>query len=157
MAGSEEDRTTEWRPVSKLYRRPPGLAWLLGLLVVPLVLGAIGHGMLDKSKKETSAPSVNASPSMTAAAPSVSVTAPNAQGLSFTRNGNDVTVSGTVPDEATRASLLSAVKASFGPDVNVVDKLTLSSGAPAPDISAVSAVLKAGASIPGFGLNVGAD
>ena len=29
---------TKWRRTSKFYRRPPGLAWLIGLVVIPLLL-----------------------------------------------------------------------------------------------------------------------
>jgi len=90
---------------------PRGLAWLLGLLLIPLALGALGYGMLEKSKKEIHVPSVSAPPSVSVPAlPGVSVTAPtiaapNLAALSFTRNGNDVTVSGSVdmPGKAKRA------------------------------------------------------
>ena len=50
MAGSEEIRTTtQTRRDSRFYRKPPGLGWLLSLLLVPLLLGAIGYATRDKS------------------------------------------------------------------------------------------------------------
>jgi peptidoglycan-binding protein ArfA len=109
---------------TKFNRRPPGLGWLLALLLVPLLLGAIGYATLDKSKKETNPPSVNASPTLSVP----SVTAPNATApgvsfapLSITRNGNDITLSGDLPDGAAKASLLDGVKKALRPGVNVVD------------------------------------
>ena len=57
-----------------VYRRPPGLGWLLALLAIPLLLGAVGCGILDKAADvEVSMPTVG--PSVTLTAPTV--TAPN--------------------------------------------------------------------------------
>jgi len=57
---------TEWRTESRFYRRAPGLGWLLGLLLIPLLLGWLGWGAL-KPKTDVTAPGV------TVSAPSVSV------------------------------------------------------------------------------------
>jgi hypothetical protein len=51
MAGSDEaPETTEWRRASKFYRRPPGLPWLIGLVVIPLLLGVIGYGEVNRNR-----------------------------------------------------------------------------------------------------------
>lgn len=46
MTGSDDVRVsasaTEWRRESRYFRRSPGLGWLLGLLLIPLLLGLIG-------------------------------------------------------------------------------------------------------------------
>ena len=161
MAGSDQTRTTTgWRTASKFYRRPPGLGWLLALLLVPLLLGAIGYATLEKSKKETNPPSVNASPTLNVP----SVTAPNATvpGVSFaplsiTRNGNDITLSGDLPDGAAKASLLDGVKGALGPGVNVVDNLNIKPGVNTPDFSGLGSVLKAAAPIPDFNFKLNGD
>ena len=63
MTGSGDARVsataTEWRRESRYYRRTPGLGWLLGLLLIPLLLGLIGWGTLGKPKVSVSAPSIS--------------------------------------------------------------------------------------------------
>jgi peptidoglycan-binding protein ArfA len=163
MSSSEEGRTIAgWRTASRLYRKPPGLGWLLALLAIPLLLALLGWGALDKSHKgvEVAVPSVN--PSATLSVPSA--TAPNANvpgaglgSLSILRNGNDITLSGDLPDLATKTSLLDTLKAAFGPDVNLIDNLNIKAGVNAPDLSALGAVLKAAVDIPDFGWKVDGD
>ena len=67
MAGSDDARVnaaaTEWRTESRYYRRSPGLGWLLGLLLIPLLFGWLGWGALK--------------PKVNIGAPSISVTAPS--------------------------------------------------------------------------------
>ena len=73
MTGSGEKRVTatatEWRTESRYYRRSPGLGWLLGLALIPLLLGWLGWGVL---KPKTADLNVTA-PSVTVSVPSVSV------------------------------------------------------------------------------------
>ncbi len=78
MTGSGEKRVTatatEWRTESRYYRRSPGLGWLLGLALIPLLLGWLGWGVLKPKVPDlnVTAPSVSVSvPSVTV--PSVSV------------------------------------------------------------------------------------
>lgn len=53
MPDPDETRTiTGWKTASRLYRRSPGLGWLLALLVVPLLLGLLGWGVLDNSGED---------------------------------------------------------------------------------------------------------
>ena len=57
MAGSDETpETTQWRRTSKFYRRPPGLAWLIGLVVLPLLLAVIGYDELDRTQTGVNGP-----------------------------------------------------------------------------------------------------
>jgi peptidoglycan-binding protein ArfA len=57
MAGSDTaPEATEWRRTSKFYRQPPGLAWLIGLLVIPLLLGVIGYGELGRTLSDVTGP-----------------------------------------------------------------------------------------------------
>jgi peptidoglycan-binding protein ArfA len=162
MTSSGQTRTTEWRTASRFYRRPPGLGWLIGLVAVPLLLGAIGYHALPKA--HVSAPSVGA-PSVSAPSlPNATVNAPNVNApalsfapLSLVRNGNDITLSGDLPDAAARASLLDALKGAFGPGVNLIDKTDLKGGVNTPDPSSLGAVFKAAAPISGFNFKLDGD
>src|SRR3954464_2909069 len=88
MSVSDEDRTiTDWRTESRLYRRKPGLGWILALIAIPLLLALIGLGALSGSNKsvDLAVPSVPASATRTvpAAAPAMTgpaVTGPDANG-----------------------------------------------------------------------------
>lgn len=78
MTGSGEKRVTatatEWRTESRYYRRSPGLGWLLGLALIPLLLGLLGWGVLKPKAPDLNltAPSVSV-PVPTISAPSVAV------------------------------------------------------------------------------------
>jgi len=154
MTGSGDARVsataTEWRTESRFYRRPPGWPWLLGLLLIPLLLGWIAWGALGLGK-----PKVSVSlPSVSVTAPSVSVPSLNLAPLSLLRNGNDFTLTGELPDDAAKASLLAATKAALGPGVNVIDNLSVKAGVSAPDFSGLGGLLKAAGDIPDFGFKV---
>jgi peptidoglycan-binding protein ArfA len=163
MATSEETRTiTDWRTDSKFYRRPPGLGWLLALLAVPLLLALLGWGVLDKSKKDANASVPSVSPSATVTAPSVSPPSTNLPGptfapLSIIRSGNGITLSGDLPDADAKAKLLDMLKGVFGPNVNLIDNLTVKAGAKAPDLSGLGNVVKAAVNIPDFNWKVDGD
>jgi peptidoglycan-binding protein ArfA len=162
MPSSHETPTTEWRTASRFYRRPPGLGWLLGLLVVPLLLGVIGYHALPKahvSAPSVGAPSVSAPslPNATVNAPNVSAPALSFAPLSLVRTGNNITLSGDLPGAAARASLLDALKGAFGPLVNIIDKTDLKAGVNTPDPSSLGAVFKVAAPIPGFNFKLDGD
>ena len=79
MPGSDDSRTiTGYRTASTFYRRPPGAAWLLALLAIPLLLALIGWAGLKKPDADAnlSLPSVN---------PSATLTAPNINAPTSTR------------------------------------------------------------------------
>ncbi len=69
MAGSgEAPEATKWRRTSKFYRRPPGLPWLIGLVVIPLLLAVISYGEPGRTRPEATGPA-GALPTLIAPAP----------------------------------------------------------------------------------------
>ena len=154
MTGSGDARvtatTTGWHTESRYYRRSPGLGWLLGLLLIPLLFGWLGWGAL-KPKVDINAPSINAT------APNLSVPGLNFSPLSLLRNGKDWTLSGILPDLASKNSLMAALKAALGGGVNLIDKIDIAAGAVAPDFSGLGAVLKAAGDIGDFRYTVDRD
>lgn len=161
MSGSNETRTiTGWRPATRYYRRAPGLGWLLALLAVPLLLGLLGWGLLDKSEKDVdlTLPSVDPTATLSeTAAPNAGMPNISWGALSVLRNGNDLTLTGALPTEAAKTSFLDALKGLFGPTVNVVDNLTVTEGASIPDLSGIVAAMKPDVAIPDFAWTVGGD
>lgn len=145
MTGSGDARVsataTEWRTESRYYRRSPGLGWLLGLLLIPLLFGWLGWGALK--------------PKLDVHAPDVSVSGPNLPKLNFSplsilRNGNDFTLSGILPDLNVKEKLLGVLKTALGPAANLIDKLDIAAGATAPDFDGLSGLFKAAVDIPDF-------
>ena len=110
-------------------------------------------------------PSVN--PSATLAAPSVNapdVNAPDVNApemnfapLSILRNGNGFTLSGELPDIATKNGLLDSLKLAFGPHINFTDNLNLKAGVNAPDFAALGSILGAAIDIPDFNFDLNGD
>jgi peptidoglycan-binding protein ArfA len=163
MTGSEiSGHNTEQRAVSKFYRRPPGVGWLVGLLIIPLLLGAVGYGVQNRAESGIDATPPSVDPSATLTVPTVAAPSANLPGMSFAplsivRAGNDVSLSGELPDGAAKASLLDMLRGAFGPDVNVVDKLNIKSGVNAPDFSGLGGLFKAAANIPDFNFDLNGD
>jgi peptidoglycan-binding protein ArfA len=153
MSDPDQTRTiTGWRSASRFYRRNPGPGWLLALFAIPLLLALLGWGVLDNSPRESdlTSPHVSASETVPAmSAPNVSLPTV-APALSILRNGNDITLSGDLPDLAAKTALLDTLKGVFGPDVNLIDKLNITAGVSAPDLSGLGAVFKAALDIPDF-------
>ena len=101
---------------------------------------------------------------MSATATLPSVTTPNVNlpslswgALSLLRNGNDVTLTGDLPDRAAKTSLLDSVRGLFGPNVNVIDNLTIKDGVSIPDLSGIGTALKSDVDIPDFNWKVDGD
>ncbi|MGV9800447.1 channel-forming protein ArfA/OmpATb [Mycobacterium sp. NPDC003449] len=159
MSRSDETRTiTGWRTASKLYRRPPGLGWLLALIAVPLLLGLIGWSTIDRAGNGEGLTLPNVDASATLSAPEPDAPNPAFAPLSITRNGNDITLTGDVPDEAAKAALIDSMRAKFGPDVNLIDNLTVKPGVSTPDPAALGPVFEAAAAgIPDFDLKIDGD
>jgi peptidoglycan-binding protein ArfA len=164
MAGSGEDRTiAEWRTDSRLYRRRPGLGWLIALIAVPLLLALIGWGATGRSAKtpEVALPSVNPSATLTvpAASPSASPTA-EAGGqfgaMSIVRTGKGFTLTGEVPDDATKASLPDTIRQAM-PGATIVDNLTVKPGVKAPEFAGLGALFGAAIDVTDFGANLVGD
>jgi len=152
MTGSGDARvtatTTGWRTESRYYRRSPGWGWLLGLLLIPLLFGWLGWSAI-KPQADISAPSITA-------------TAPSVPGMKFSplsllRNGKDWTLTGIMPDLASKNSLLAAMKAALGGGVNLIDKIDIAAGATVPDFGGLAALLKAAADIGDFRYTVDRD
>ncbi len=163
MGGSDEAaEATEWRRTSKFYRRVPGLPWLVGLIVIPLLLAVIGYGELDRTRPgitgPTSAlPSLNA-PKPPAGAQNTPAIPPLALApVSITHSGNDIKLSGDMPSVSAKESLLAAVKGGFGPNVDIVDHVRINPDIMSLDFSNAAPVFKAAASVPDFGLAVKGD
>jgi peptidoglycan-binding protein ArfA len=158
---------------TKFYRRQPGLGWLLALLVIPALIALIGWAGTDRSANDPvlTAPSVNPSATLTtpaspAAAPTTTAGMP-AGGyapFSIVRNGNvgdpagamGFTVSGEVPDDATKTSLIQALVTTM-PGAKIVDELKIAPGVTVPDVAGLGGVFSAAIGIPGFGLNLVGD
>ena len=145
---------TEWRTESRWYRRSPGIGWLLGLLLIPLLFGWLGWGALK--------------PTGTATAPEVGVTVPSASvgvskpslsfsPLSILRNGRDFTLTGLLPDLRMKERLFGALKAALGANVNLIDKLDVAAGATTPDVDGFAGLFTAAADIPDFRFVVQGD
>jgi peptidoglycan-binding protein ArfA len=164
MAGSDEaPEATQWRPTSRFYRRFPGLPWLVGLIVIPLLLAVIGHGELGRTRSDFNGPT-GALPTLNAHTPSYGG-APNSPTIppvalapvSITRSGNDIKLSGDTPTPEAKDSLLAALKAGFGPNINIIDDIRINRDITSLDFSNAAAVFKAAASVADFGLTIKGD
>ncbi len=155
MTGSsdarESDIATEWRRESRYYRRSPGWGWLLGLLLIPLLFGWLGWGAV----KPTAAVDV---PNITAPAlPGASAPGLNLAPLSIVRNGKDFTLTGELPDLSVKDKLLSALKTTLGPGINLIDNLAVKSGVSAPDLAGISPVFATAKDITDFSFNLAGE
>ncbi|BBX11944.1 hypothetical protein MNVM_10250 [Mycobacterium novum] len=113
-------------------------ARLVAAALVAMLLGATGCGLRDASPDGTD--------------PGAAMPAP----LSVIRQGNEITLSGDVPDPAAKRALLDAVITSAD-DVTVVDRLGVTPGAATPDFAASAPVFEAAAVIGDFALHAAAD
>jgi peptidoglycan-binding protein ArfA len=163
MAGSGEapetthvPEATQWRRASKFYRLSPGLPWLIGLVAIPLLLGVIGYGEVNRNRSEVSGPPV-ALPTLSALPGSSNAPAISLAPVSITRSDNDITLRGDLPNAAAKASLVDAIKASAGPDLKVIDQLRVNPHVNSLDFSNAGPVFKAAVPIPDFNLVVKGD
>jgi len=161
MPGSDENLTiTGWRQATRYYRRAPGLGWLLALLLIPLLLGLLGWGVLNKPDKDIDLTAPTVSPTATlpeVTAPNVNMPGLSWGALSLLRSGNDVTLTGVLPTEDAKTGLLNSVRGLFGPSVNVIDNLTVQDGVSIPDLSGIADALKPDVDIPDFSWKVEGD
>jgi peptidoglycan-binding protein ArfA len=161
-ATEETPTANEWRRVSKYYRQPLGLAWLIGLVVIPLLLGAIGYGLQDRL--------VSWAPGHTGKVPTLTRPAPapsQSTGLSvpaitlapaaIVRNGNTIVLSGDFPDQKARAALVDAVAGALPAGVSMIDRLGVNPDVNALDFTDAGKVFSAAAPIPDFKLTVQGD
>lgn len=163
MAGSDEaPEATQWRRTSKFYVRGPGLPWLIGLIVIPLLLAVIGYGELDRTRPAFNGPT-GALPTLHAPKPSgaapetPTIPAVSLAPVSITRSGNDIKLSGDMPSLEAKESLLAALKGGFGPNIDIIDNVQINPDITSLDFSNAAPVFKAAASVPDFGLAIKGD
>lgn len=163
MASTDEaPATTEWRRAAKFYRRPLGVPWLIALVAIPLLLGAIGYGVQDRSQSEAGSPPTGL---LTLAPPAPPGDQPNMATIlplwlapvSIVRNGDDVTLRGEFPDESAKRALLEPVIAAVGSTANVIDMLGINPDVISLDFSDAGPLFNAAMPIRNFSLTVNGD
>ena len=169
MPDSEDTRTiTGYRTASKFYRRPPGAAWLLALLAIPLLLGLIGWAGLNKSDTGDVEPHPAEHQSVGdpdgtqcqrpgCQRPNVNPPDLNFAPLSILRNGNGFTLSGELPSLEAKTGLLDSLRLAFGPDINLTDNLNVKAGVNAPDFAVLGSIFGAAIDIPNFNFDLNGD
>jgi peptidoglycan-binding protein ArfA len=130
-------------------RRSLSLPWLIGVVVIPLLIAAIGHGVFARTGAGT-APVV-ASSSRPGKPPLA--LAP----LSIARSGNDITLTGDFPDDSAKAVLTRVLKGALPAGVNIVDQIQINPTVDALDFSNAGPIFKNSASITDFNLAVSGD
>lgn len=126
----------------------PGLAWLIALVVIPLLIAAIGYEVSARSPSGR----VSSAPSSGAGAPKFSLAA-----FSMLRNGNSVTLTGDFPDESAKAALLKVLTDALPPGPDIVDQIRIDPAVDALDFAKAKPVFADSASIADFALTVGGD
>ncbi|WP_133160883.1 hypothetical protein [Mycobacterium ahvazicum] len=132
-------------PIS--YPRSLGMGWLIGLVVIPLLITAIGYA-----------------PSRAAHAPPVVVSSGNPgkpplslAPLSIVRNGNDITLTGEFPDDSAKAVLTKVLKGALPAGLSIIDRIQIDPKVDTLDFSNAGKIFKNSASITDFGLTVNGD
>ncbi len=135
-------------------RRSLSLPWLIGLVVIPLLIAAIGHAAFERPRSTNGASGAlpTVAPSSKSGAPKLSL-AP----LSITRNGNNITLNGDFPDDSAKAALVKALKGSLPANVNIVDQIRINPDVDALDFAHAGPVFADSASITDFNLTVNGD
>ena len=154
-AGSGTTAATAYsRRPPPFFRKTPGLPWLLGLVVIPLLIAAIGYFALDRpgSANAPSRALPTPAPSSTSGAPKIVLAA-----FSISRNANVITLTGAFPDDSAKAALIKVLKGSLPPEVNIVDQTSIDPNVKALDFSNAVPVFKDSASIADFNLTVDGD
>jgi peptidoglycan-binding protein ArfA len=139
-------------PISR--RRSLGLPWLIGLVVIPLLIAAVGNGAFERLRSghgPAGAPPAIASSSKPGKPP-LSL-AP----LSIARNGNGITLTGDFPDDSAKAVLTKVLKNALPAGVDIVDQIRINPNVDALDFSNAGPVFKNSASITDFNLTVDGD
>jgi peptidoglycan-binding protein ArfA len=136
------------------HRRSLGLPWLIAVVVIPLLVATIGHVAFERPGPVTGPAGAlpTLAPSGKPAPPKLSL-AP----LSITRSGNDLTLSGDFPDDSAKAALMTALRGSLPPGVNVVDQIHINPNVDALDFAKAGPIFKDTGSIPDFSLTVNGD
>ncbi|HEU4360326.1 MAG TPA: BON domain-containing protein [Mycobacterium sp.] len=149
--GSGDGSTTkQGRTVSRFYRRPVGLAWLVGLALIPLLLAVIGYGIADRSRSQAGGEPGPGSAAPTLTEPTLAPMAPAGLApVSIARHGDEVILEGNLPSDIARRTLLDSVMAAMD-DVNIIDNLGVNPNIKTLDFSTAGPVFEAAAAIPDF-------
>ncbi|BBZ47862.1 channel-forming protein ArfA/OmpATb [Mycobacterium parmense] len=138
----------------EFYRRSLGVPWLIALGAIPLLIAVIGAGGLDRPRS-VSGP---AGPVPTLAAPTaVAAANTSLSPFSIIRSGNDITVSGDLPDDSAKAALMKSLTGSLPPGINVTDQVHINPNTHALDFSKSAPIFADSASISDFTLTVSQD
>ena len=161
MAGHDDaPDATQWRTTSKFYRQVPGLSWLIGLIVIPLLRAVISYGEPGHTRPAATGPK-GALPTLNepklGAANTPTVPPVSLAPVSITRSGNDIKLSGDMPTSSAKESLLAALKDGFGTNIDIVDSVRINPDITSLDFSNAAVVFKAAASVPDFGLAIKGD
>ncbi|MEZ0351881.1 BON domain-containing protein [Mycobacterium sp. pR1184] len=126
------------------YRRSLGMGWLIGVVVIPLLIAAIGY-----------APSGTPHPPPVVASPGNPGKPPlSLAPLSIVRNGNDITLTGEFPDDSAKAVLTRVLKGALPAGISIIDRIQIDPNVDALDFSNAGTIFKNSASITDFGLTV---
>lgn len=136
----------------RLYRRPPGAGWLVALIAVPLTLAVIGSGGWNQPADSLPLTGVSTTLAPDGGPHAAVLMAP----LSLQRSGDDVVLSGQVPDELSRTFALDRARTLL-PGSEVMDLLTVIGGITAADLAGLDPVLTAAAPLPDFGFSINGD
>jgi peptidoglycan-binding protein ArfA len=112
--------------------------WLAAAALVAVLHGATGCGLREGSPE-------GSDPGAAAPVP-----------VSVIRRGNEITLTGDVPDPVAKRALLDAVITSTD-DVTVIDRLGLAPGVTTPDFLVSAPVFEAAAVISDFALSIAGD
>lgn len=158
---SDSDPDPGSKRTSSFFRSYAGRAWLVMLVLGPLLLGVIGYAMFQRARLENGGEPNPAGPvpTLTESSQATAAAAPPALALaplSIVRRGNEVTLAGELPDPAAKRRLLDAVVTSID-DVNVIDNLDVVAGVRALDFSGAAPLFDAATLIRDFTLNVDGD
>lgn len=146
---------TDARKPPKSQRRALGVAWLIGLAVIPLLIAVIGHGAFERPMSVTG-PTGNL-PTLAPTSSTPSVPSSPLSLLSISRSGNTITLIGDFPDDDAKAALMAALKNVVTPGVGVIDQIRIDPIVRALDFSNAEPVFTASATIPDFNLRVEMD
>ena len=142
---------------SKFQRGSPGIPWLIGLVVIPLLLAAIGYGAFDRPQPQPVTGPTGALPTLTTGSGASHHLGPSFALLSISRSGNNVTLIGEFPDAGAKAALMKALAGLRTPGLNVIDQTKIDPLVNSLDFSGADVVFNASRSIPDFNLNVESD
>ncbi|ACC43040.1 outer membrane protein a OmpA [Mycobacterium marinum M] len=151
----EAPAPTEAPKEPKFERRPLGVSWLIGVVVIPLLLAALGYGAYQRPTSVDGPtgelPTVTAS-SAKPDRPELSLSL-----LSVSRSGNTLTLIGDFPNEDAKAALMTSLKGLLSQNVTVVDQIQIDPKVRALDFSNAEPVFSASGPIPDFTLKVERD